>query len=98
MVRCLGKKSLTNVTIPFARDNFSGLVSNITTNAINKFERKISGKGAVKAGRGFTLFISNENMNDIIRIIKSLENSGALIDEVTETLKHEIKNTKRQIS
>ena len=30
-------------------------------------------------------------MNDIIRIIKSLENSGVLLDGVNEAVKHEIK-------
>ena len=30
-------------------------------------------------------------MNDIIKIIKSLEDSGVLIDGVTETVKHETK-------
>ena len=30
-------------------------------------------------------------MNDIIRIIKSLEDSGILIDGVTETVQHETK-------
>ena len=30
-------------------------------------------------------------MNDIIKIIGSLENSSVLIDWVTETVKHEIK-------
>ena len=30
-------------------------------------------------------------MNDIIKIIKSLEDSGVLIDGVTETLNHETK-------
>ena len=88
----LGKKALTNVAIPLARDNLPGLVSNLTSNAINKFDRKISGKGAVRAGKGFTLFISNEDMNDIIKIIKSLlEDSDVLTDGVTETVKHEIK-------
>ena len=42
----------------------------------------------------FTLFISNEDLNDIIKIIKSLEDSGVLIDRVTETVKHEIKKQK----
>ena len=37
-------------------------------------------------------------MNDITKIIKSLEDSGVLIDGVTETVKHEIKKTRRQIS
>ena len=30
-------------------------------------------------------------MNDIIKIIKTLEDSGVLIDAVTETVKREIK-------
>ena len=49
---------------------------------MNIFERKISGNGAVRAGKGFTLFISNKNMNDIVKIIKSWEDSGVLIDGV----------------
>ena len=86
----LGTKAQTNVAIPSARDNLAGLLSNLASNAINKFGRKISGKGAARAGKGFTLFISNEDMNDIIKIIKSLEDSNVLIDGVTETVKHEI--------
>ena len=35
--------------------------------------------------------ISNEDMNGFIKIIKSLEDSGALNDGSTETVKHEIK-------
>ena len=66
----LGKKALTNIAIPLARDNLTGLVRNLTSSAINKFNKKISGKGAVRAGKRFTLFISNEDMNDIIKIIK----------------------------
>ena len=83
----LGKKALTNVAIILARDNLPGLVSNLASNAINKFERKISRKGAVRAGKEFNLFISNE----IIKIIKSLEDSGVLIGRVTETVKHAMK-------
>ena len=36
-------------------------------------------------------------MNDIIKILKSLEDSGVLIDGVTETVKHEIKNKKADL-
>ena len=86
----LGKKALKNVAISLARDNLPGLVSNLTSNAINKFERKTNGKGSVRTG--FTLFILNEDMNDIMKVIKSLEDSGVLTDGVTETVKHEIKN------
>ena len=34
-----------------------------------------------------TLIISNEEMNDIMKIIKSLEESGLLIKGVSETIK-----------
>ena len=51
--------------------NYPRLLSNLASNAINKFERKISGKGAVKAGKRLALFISTEDMNDIMKIIKS---------------------------
>ena len=50
----LREKALTNIAIPLTRDNLHRLVINLTTNAINKFERKISGKGAVSAEKGFT--------------------------------------------
>ena len=85
----LGKDSQTNVAIPLARDNLLALVSNLTSNAVNKFERKLSGTGAVRAGKGFTLSILNEDMNGSIRILASPEDSGLLIDGVTETVKHE---------
>ena len=74
-----------------ARDNLSGLVSSLASNAINKFGRKISGKAALRSGKGFTLFISNEDMNDIIKIIRSFEDSTLLIDGITATVKHEVK-------
>ena len=60
-----GKKALTNIATLLARDNLPRLVSNLTSNAINKFEREISRKEAFRAGKRFTLFISNEDMNDI---------------------------------
>ena len=87
----LGKKALINIAIPLARDNLPGLVSNLTSNAINKFERKINGKGTVRAEKEFTLFILKEDMNDVIKIVKSPEDSDVPIDEVSETVKHEIK-------
>ena len=59
------------------------------SNAIKKFDRNASGKGVVETGKGFPLFFSNEGMNDIIKIIKSLQDSNVLIDSITETVKHE---------
>ena len=46
----------------------------------------------MRAGKGFTLFVLNEDVNDLIKIIKSLEDSFLLNDGVTETVKDEIKN------
>ena len=34
-------------------------------------------------------------MNDITKMIKSLEDSGVIINGVTETVKHEIKKNKK---
>ena len=94
----LGKKPLTSIGIPLARDNLVGLVRNLHISATNRFDRKISGKGAVRAVKWFTLFISNKDMNDIIKIIKSLENSSVLTAGVTKTVKHETKKSVRWIS
>ena len=54
LVRKFSKKALTNIAIPLARDYLPGLVSNLTSNATNKSERKISGKEVVRTGKGFT--------------------------------------------
>ena len=41
-----------------------------------------------------TLIISNEKMNDIMKIIKFLEESGLLIKGVSQTIKNEVKEQK----
>ena len=44
---------------------------------------------------GFTcLIISNKEMEDIMKIVKSLEDSGLLIKGVSETIKNEVKEQK----
>ena len=53
----LARKALTNICYSFIQRQFPGLVKNLTSSVINKFDRKISGKGAVRTGKGFTLFI-----------------------------------------
>ena len=49
---------------------------------------------AVRAGKGFNLFVLNEYRNDIIRIVNSIKNLALLMDSATETVKHEIKKQK----
>ena len=50
-------------------------------------KRKTSEKEALRAEKGFTLFISTEDVNDNIKIIKSLKDSDVLIKGVTEPVK-----------
>ena len=49
------------------------------------------GSGVTKGAGTTTLIISNDEMNDIIKIVKSLENSGVLLKGVSETIQHEAK-------
>ena len=65
----LGKKALASIVIPLRRDKLPGSVSNLTTIVVNKFmEKKNKWKRICQAGKGFYLFILNEDMNDIIKI------------------------------
>ena len=43
-----------------------------------------------------TLIIPNEEMNDIVKIVKSLEKSGLLINGVSETITNETKELKEE--
>ena len=46
-------------------------------------------------GSGMTaLIISNQEMNDIMKIVKSLEESGLLIKGIGKTIKNEVKEQK----
>ena len=47
------------------------------------------------SGNFTTLKVSNEEMIDIMKIVKSLEESGLLIKDVSETIKNEAKEQKR---
>ena len=53
-----------------------------TDAAINK---KILGSGTT------TLIVSNDEMNEILKIVKSLEDSGVLLKGISETIKNEPK-------
>ena len=51
-------------------------------------QNKICGSGMT------TLLISNEEMNDIIKIIKSVEDTGQLMKGTSETIENETKEQK----
>ena len=48
-------------------------------------KKKMLGSGTT------TLIISNDEMDDILKIVKSLKNSGLLLKGVSETIQHEAK-------
>ena len=73
---------LMKVFVRLAKNDFSSINYYEFQNNRCFFSNGVSGSGVVRAGKGITLVISNEDMSDIIRITKSLENPGALIDNV----------------
>ena len=54
-------------------------------------QKKIHGSGTA------TLIISNEEMNDITKIVQTVEDSNILLKRVTKTFKNEKKEIKRRI-
>ena len=52
-------------------------------------------KKILGSGNNITLIISNDEINGIIKIVKSLEDSGLLLKGVTQTVQNEEKEQKR---
>ena len=48
-------------------------------------------KKILESGHNTTLIISNNEMKDILKIVKSLKDSGLLLEEVSDTTKNEAK-------
>ena len=63
------------------------------SSAIDAGVQKKKKFGSDSASKTTTVIISNEEMNDIMKIVQALENSGILLKGVTET-----KRTKRRLS
>ena len=55
-------------------------------------------KKILRSGNMTTLMISKDEIEDIIKIVKSLEDSSLLLKRVTETVQNEVKEQKRRIS
>ena len=56
---------------------------------MQEFKKKIHGSGTT------TLIISNEEMNDIMKIVQALEDSNILLKGVTKTIENKTKEQKR---
>ena len=59
---------------------------------MQEYIKKILGSGH---NNNIVLIISNDEINDIIKIVKSLEDSGLLLKGVTQTVQNEVKEEKR---
>ena len=63
------KKVLLDLALPLAKDVLPKLATKAILSVLDKFEIKINGVAA-RAGRAFNLFISCEDMDDIINIVE----------------------------
>ena len=85
----LGKLAgpLMKVAMPLAKNVLAPLGIFAVMSAIDgSIKKKMLGSGTTT-----TLIISNDEMDDILKIVKSLENSGLLLKGVSETIQHEAK-------
>ena len=75
---------LMKVAMPLAKNVLAPLGLSAAMSEIDgSIKKKMLGSGAT------TLIISNDEMDDILKIVKSLENSGVLLKGVSETIQHE---------
>ena len=84
----LGKLAgpLMKVAMPLAKNVLAPLGLSAAMSAIDgSIKKKMLGSGAA------TLITSNDEMGDILKIIKSLEDSGVLLKGVSETIQYEAK-------
>ena len=61
-----------DLAVPLTQDVLPKLVTKEIFSVSNKFEIKISRRVTVRSKKIFTLFISNEDMDHIIKIVKAL--------------------------
>ena len=83
---------LMKVAMPLAKNALAPLGLTAAMSAIDgSIKKKMLSSGATKGAGTTASIISNNEMNDIIKIVKSLEDSGVLLKGVNETIKHEAK-------
>ena len=83
-----GLPLIKNVIKPLAKSILIPLGLTAAASAADEgIHKKILGSGH----NNTTLIISNDEMDGILKIVKSLENSGVLLKGVSETIQHEAK-------
>ena len=90
---------MMKVTLPLVRNVSETLTTTKWDSLIDgAIQWKMRVKGVIRTIKGILFVTSDKNMNDLIRVIKWLQNSGVLIDEFSETAKLEMKNKKVDFS
>ena len=85
---------LKKVALSLAKNLLAPLGLIAAMSAIDgSIQKKIHGSGMTK-GAGVKLIIEQEDMNDIMKIIKALENSGILLKGLSKAIKNEPKEQK----
>ena len=85
---------LMKVALPLAKNVLAPCDLAASMSAIDgSIQKKIHDSGTTK-GAGVKLIIEKEDMNDIVKIIKALENSGILLKGVSKAIKNETKEQK----
>ena len=88
-----GLPSIANVIKPLAKSVLILLGLTAAVSAANaEIYKKILG-----SGHNTTLIISNDEITDTIKVVKSLEDSGLLLKGVTETVQNEVKEQKGRV-
>ena len=86
-------RQLMKVAVPLTKNVLALLATMTPASEIDgAIQRKMCRRSVVIERKGITLVISDKDMDDFIRFIKSLENTDVLIDGVSEIVKHETKN------
>ena len=82
---------LMKVAMPLAKNILAPIGLTAAMSPIDGgIQKKMHGSEATK-GAGVKLIIEQEDMNDIMKIIKALENSGILLKGVSKAIKNETK-------
>ena len=61
---------------------------------MQEYIKKILGSGCSSAPKTTSLILSNDEMKDILEIVRSLEDSGLSLKGVSETIENESKEQK----
>ena len=85
-VLCKIAGPLMKIAVPFAKSILAPLGITAAASAIDaKIQKKIHVSGTTN------LMISNEEMNDIMKIVQALEDSNILLKGITKTIENETK-------